>query len=631
MTDRPEETPEEVAASPQNTRAQLDKNNLREKATKTWKGAWAMICGLATIGGVIGLYQFMASSSAPTNTTESLLVAMVAEGVISEEQAGNLSELLTETSSKPDAERAETVISALEDQDKDTLIAMAKTYDEDTREEGMDLLEAAAETSEDWLTIAQVSMQYDKQRSLRAAEKAVRLDRDNFLALTFLVQAQSQAGDYDRARRSAESARMLARTPRDRLMSEQAALSISISGYNKPMIEKDLERLEKAIIIYQPVFDAASFDKQLNDDEIDSHPNWLMGFIKQIQSSAEYTLERYEASRATAYESIDYFKALEPILSEQQWEKVLKREISNLNSIAGSYSKEEDFVKTAEYYRKVVAIREALVAMGVEDAEYQLATSLTYVASAEHQNDNTEVELELYARSYEIFEKLLKEDPDSETLAEMLEWNQRAIDSHSAILVGDGSEADVFKKAYDQAKIDLFKSPEDKEIQQEYFRNLQTLSGVYSSDWETFESDFRSIVQNVVQTSEQLEANHGPRLFTYELQYTAAHYLGAFEKEQGNMSAARTNFENMLHFANLLAAAPDVADFDAEERGYRVETFKLSALYNLADLDDAQALNSARAGLKLAEAWDASGQLLTREQQMIQRFKDRIAELEAEE
>lgn len=148
-----------------------------------------MICGLATIGGVLGLYQFMASSSpAPANTTDSLLVAMVAEGVLSDEQAGNLTKILSESSVRSGAESADTIKSALEEQDKETLIAMAKTYDESTREEGLDMLEAVAETSEDWLTIAQVSFGSDSQRSLDAAEKAVRLDRDNFRALSFLVQ-----------------------------------------------------------------------------------------------------------------------------------------------------------------------------------------------------------------------------------------------------------------------------------------------------------------------------------------------------------------------------------------------------------------------------------------------------------
>ena len=389
--------------------------------------------------------------------------------------------------------------------------------------------------------------------------------------------------------------------------------------------------LEKAVSAYKPVLSAATFDQELVLDEVDSHPSWIMGFTKQLQANAVYVLEQYEVARTASNESTEYFNALRPIMPEQNPDKLLKREISNLNQIGRSYYDEEDFVKAAEIYLKAVSLREELVSLGADNAEYQLALSLTHAASAEHQNDNTEIELGYYRRAYNIFEKLREDDPESEDLARMIEWIQKAIDSHSGILAGDGSEADAYKQAYTDAKQNLINAPADKELQKELFENFRAVNGVYGQNWEMLAADFKLTIDDAKQFAEQLEANNGPSFFTYEMQYLAAYYLGAYEKEQDNIPAARANYENMLHFADLLAAAPDVSDFDVQERGYRVETYKLSAFYNLADLNDAGALNAARAGLRLAEAWDASGQLLTSEQRLLQQFKERIAELEAED
>ena len=629
--DIPENQTEKTSPAPQKLRISLNKDDLKDKASKTWKGAWTAIGGLATIGGVIGLFQFMANGpSAQTNSTENLLVAMVTEGVISEDQAGNLSKLLLETSSQQGAKSAEAVKSALEDQDKDALIAMAKTFDEDTREEGLDMLEAAAETSEDWQTIAQLSYVSDPQRSLRAAEKAVKLDPEDFPALVFLVQQQSAAGEYTRSRRSVESARILARTPEERLLASQVALSVSRMGLDKPSIEKDLSELEMAVNNYKPILDAANFDEPLTKANISKHPVWMMGFINQVMASTYLTLEDYEKSRSHALESIEFFKRLEPHVDKDMLKVVQHRQSSELKVIFRTYFAEEKYEDARKYIGEVIGMYESRA--GKENDEksiFGLASGWNTFASSYYKEQKWDQALKAYEKGEAILQSLVERNPEFGTYKDSLDQTSRVIAHLNALIDGTGNQADVYVNVLKNARVGLSKAPKDKNAREKFEDSLDSVMDLLMYKGNFDQSSLDLVLKEMDIASKDLEASLGPNQFSYNIMHSKGYFLGQLAKDRDDQEEARKHFQDMLHYADLMIGAPDADEFDFEKEGIYVETTKITALYFLATLDGENALDAAKRGLRLAEARNAAGQLRTRGHTLIQMFKERIEELEA--
>ena len=115
MSDAPDQgdlKPEALSAS-KNAR---DQGKLKDSVKSTGRLIWAAIGVMATLGGVLGLYQFIAPSEQTNNkATDALLIAMVAEGVITAEQAQNLTNALTEPSVDLSVEETVTLKAAMDD------------------------------------------------------------------------------------------------------------------------------------------------------------------------------------------------------------------------------------------------------------------------------------------------------------------------------------------------------------------------------------------------------------------------------------------------------------------------------------------------------------------------------------
>jgi len=613
-------------------RLSLDKDALKKRAGKTWRGVWQVGVVLATIGGIIGLFQTMTKEQQTLlQGSEPLLIALVAEGVITDVQAGNLAKVLSGASYEFGAEGSATVNAALKDEDKDALIAMARMFDENTREEGLDGLEVAATTAGDWLLVAQLSVGSDNMRGLKAAEKSVQLDRENFRALTLLVQMQAAAGQYDRARRSVESARILARTPTERLLAEQTALSVSTIGFNKDQMKKDLKGLQTAIDGYQSIIDLADFEEPLTKVNIDKHPFWTLAFIKQIKADAESSLERNEQARTTAQESIALFETLESHADAESAPVVRGRVISMFRTIANTYHGEENHSDAKQYEKKIVEHYENLVEAGAPRAPILLASSLVSLGHTAYKEEDWDEAIELYERALEILKKLELKKPESKSLSTNIKSVSDYIESTRAIRDNSGNEVEAFKTSFEESGRKLIKSPQDRDLRENFIDRMHRVFGALSKDYKKNSDELLVTANYAKNIVTKIEQHIGPNYFGYEILFYAVHFQGAAAEEQGDLKLAKESFRELLIIADLIAGAPDADEFDAEKEGINLESYKISAWLTLASLDDEDSLSAAKSGLRLAEARDAAGQLPTRSQYLIQQFKDRIKELGSED
>ena len=269
--------------------------------------AWRFIASgagvIATIGGVIGVYQFLTSPASETpslRSAEDMIVAMVDQDVISLEDASRIALALSgpvETGNAAAAESIQNIASAGSDNQRRAIQLMSQ---QETREEGLDLLKSEAETSEDWYTVALFSASIDDEVAFSAVRKSVALDPENFKSLTLLASLQLRQGDFADARRSVMTAGLLAQTPYEKLLAERASLEVATSSGNVPAIQEAIPGLESALTAYEMSVDMDAYPDAFALGAYRDHPVWISAMEHYRIASGYAYLDRQAASQAAA-------------------------------------------------------------------------------------------------------------------------------------------------------------------------------------------------------------------------------------------------------------------------------------------------------------------------------------------
>lgn len=188
-----------------------NEGSTRLKVEKAGRLIWTSLVVMATLGGVLGLYQFFTEGSSDYESVpETMVLRMVESGDLSVDEAAALMEMLSGSNS---VQAMQTLSSGTERQKEALqLVAVSPTF-----ERGISILEEEAETAADWRLIAELSLSRDPKRAVIAARKAIALDPEDFDTLGILIKSQMRAGDFADARRSQASLTVIAQTPLERL------------------------------------------------------------------------------------------------------------------------------------------------------------------------------------------------------------------------------------------------------------------------------------------------------------------------------------------------------------------------------------------------------------------------------
>ncbi|MEO1028093.1 MAG: tetratricopeptide repeat protein, partial [Pseudomonadota bacterium] len=274
---------------------------------------------IATIGGVIGVYQLLASPSKPAiSSTQDMIVAMVDQKVISLEDASRIAFALAENGEQGQSGAAESIQKIAAEGTDNQRKAIQLLSETRTREDGLELLQAEAETSSDWQTIAIFANGTDNDLAIEAIRKSIALEPDNFESLTLLSRLQSNNGDFADARRSAATASLLAETPLEKLFAAQSALSIVRQAGDVPALVRNIPELSSAIERYEASVDLKDAPSKVAFGEYRKEPLFVSGRARNSLASAYIFLDRNKAQQAGLESMLDGRNATEALAVETQ-------------------------------------------------------------------------------------------------------------------------------------------------------------------------------------------------------------------------------------------------------------------------------------------------------------------------
>lgn len=622
-------TGQPTTQAPEN--ASLNRERIKDGMLTTGQAIWGLVGMLATLGGVLGLFQFFSSlDDRPSANADTLLVAMVAEGVISEEQATNLTNALTGSADGLEPDEESTLKSAVENLDKDAIVAMANMLNKETYTEGLRLLEASAESADDWLELAKLAWGRDIELCLRAAERAVVLNPDSFRAVTLLVQAQAAAGNYKQAVRSAETARIIASTPAERLQAESAITNVYVMGRDVDNVEISLEGLQAEIEAFSSVAQSAGFSQSLTGATIYDHPVHLIANALSGQAYALTVLQNYDQALGAISTSNEWYERLRPHVTDNVLIEVQKAEIRNRKMLAGVYVKQEDKENAYLVFEDVISMWQELTAMGDASARESLAVEWSGYGQAAYKFGDKDKALILYENGRSIISEFADENPESE------EW-QNAVEYYNDLilfLVSEDNPGEYKARLEDKFKKlrqDLIMSPEDLGLKKEFLNHSTLYSGILRRDVEANAESLNTLVSFVDETAAELRSVLGGNYYSIMLEYHAEYVRALVDEENEDVDAAKAHYNNMLDIYDLLISAPDIDSYDPEKLGTEIYGFKLGTLYKLALFKDDDALRAAKSGLSISEGLNKSGQLRTGDQYYLKQFGDLVSELDAKD
>jgi tetratricopeptide (TPR) repeat protein len=315
---------------------------LRDRASRTMKVLWTGVGALATLGGVMGLFQVLSAGSTASSkanaSSQDVLMEMVKSGDIEVADAERLAELLYGENGGATAEGLQDIAQTGTDRQREALSLLAERH---TRKAGLDLLEAEATTGADWRLIAELAIASDPKRALVAVKKAIALDPEDFRAVTLMSQVQARTGDYASAQRTSKTAELLATTERERLMSARASLNILVTGRNVSEIPDGILRVTTALTAYAPIVETTPLPVRFETTQAaENHPLWLQASSNEAMATASLYTNEVEAALRYAELAILDFEQIAKRVPSQDIPKVKRR-------IAGSYNNQV-YVKYAE-------------------------------------------------------------------------------------------------------------------------------------------------------------------------------------------------------------------------------------------------------------------------------------------
>lgn len=146
----------------------MPKQDLKSRAHQSMRIIWGALVGLATLGGVLGLYQFLTDQDAAPDDSRAIIARMIENGQIDVDKADDLRALIDDT------DAADAVLaSAFEEGSTRQLEALTLLALPSTQAQGLAILESEAETADEYIRLSRLAFSRDTDMAVEAARKAV--------------------------------------------------------------------------------------------------------------------------------------------------------------------------------------------------------------------------------------------------------------------------------------------------------------------------------------------------------------------------------------------------------------------------------------------------------------------------
>lgn len=321
---------------------------LNDRLVKGGRQLWAGLGILATLGGAVGLFQVV---SGGTQTEQARMLDMIAEGRLTADEAERLAIAFA-----PDAESASLSAGELREIASDATSkqrkALALIADPETRDEGIALWEASAETAEDWRDLSELVQGSRPEVALQAATKALDLDPKNFDNAVAVYKANSALDMNVEARRILARHADAAKTPIHRAMAQHALISeMAINGVDAAQSPDLIIAAETTLADLEPIVRSLPADRILTRRMIEDDPASLaselrcnVGILK-IHDPARYA-EGAEQTRQCAREWV----GLKGNLTKPAWKEISRLAIQAYGYAAYGYYQANDFGQAITAY-----------------------------------------------------------------------------------------------------------------------------------------------------------------------------------------------------------------------------------------------------------------------------------------
>ena len=287
--------------------------NIKEKASTFWRFLWGSVGVVATLSGLLGVYQFFIeddSKNAPLSSQE-MIVAMVQNESISVEQATQLALVLAGDSSDENSQTAKSIQEIAANGSEKQQQALQLLSQSHTRSEGLQILKEEATTFDDWQTVARLSRAHDEKLALLAIKNAIAINPQSFDALTTLAKLEADNSNYANAIRVIGTAELLAENPYEKLLVSLASLDIANQAYDIEMMIQAIEQIKLNLQKYLASTEPQSFPEMFAFHEFRTHPKWKKAEAEYAIAAAYVFIDRDAVRKASlkitsAGKTIDY-------------------------------------------------------------------------------------------------------------------------------------------------------------------------------------------------------------------------------------------------------------------------------------------------------------------------------------
>ena len=441
-------------------------------AEKTKKALWALPGALATIGGIVGLYQFVLSptpSVSIAERTQTELLEMVSSGKMTAKEAQAFAQTLKDLNTAEVAENAlpvkaegtpsditKTAAELAASEDPKKRMAIVLLADKQTRKDGIVMLEGTAKTSDDWLDVAELSWGWDNDRTLEAARKAVTLDPSNYEALSLLASAQIANNEFKEARKTAMAIMVVAETDAEKITAystlshpQQALGDLEGLKDTAASLTEILAR-HKENNIFKP--------GDYSEETLKDSPSYAQfdGYVHL--GSVNFILGDYEAALAAYENALTYGNPLAkaiPESSDMGFQLVQSHQV-----IASAYYRLENLPQGLEEMKLALEIVKDMSERGAPRSREYLPQAYGGVASLQIYLEDFAGAQITYKKMGDLLQAENGLDPDSED-----DWmayvNARMGEAHSLTEQGQKDAGEAIVKAFvAQAQSNLKSNPD---------------------------------------------------------------------------------------------------------------------------------------------------------------------------
>lgn len=619
---------------------------LKDRVSKTGRVLWSGIGVLATMGGVFGLYQTLAKpdQSISGATAEEVIVSMVENKVIGAEEAGRIVSSLTSGSAESSLSigTVQDVAANGTDRQREGLRLLSEKH---TRDQGLEILEAEAKSSKDWLLLSKLYGTDKSEEALSSIKKSIALDPENFEALSLLANFQAQRGKFADAKRSALTADLLAEGPEEQLLSARGFLRIVNMARDLGAVEEKQFQLKSALKTYIDKMSDTEIPSSIGFGEYREQPAWVIAgthtelsnsyltrLQAQIKDDEDFKKDMLLETNAQAKKSIAALKPLLPAVHSDDRFSIVNAIAQAQSRMAYVHFSNDEFDKGVQISRRVLDLIRAEAETGDRRAIEALPQFYQNYSAYLINNGDKEEALKAMRRSTDLqityAQKFETENLDIKVAG--LELNYDVMMAAS----GDTSKIDDSLEAYmTMAEKSLRANPDidggSEEIFNGYLSNIASVSSFYVTDRFGVQSETKALapVSRAAKFNQKMIKAHGKN-------HDRLHYDFYFDLLIGDLHYQLENKSKALTaYLKALQKAPAIPPKEDEENVVKLS--QLLSYLRIASLELEPSNDAVVKGIDIARELDDAKQLQTQYQgyyyQLTKMAKERSIDINGSE